>query len=464
MDSDPDHPQKSKTKREVESQDLLSMPVGRAIFSLAWPTIVAVLLENLATTIDLIMVGRLGPAEVAAVGFSSMIFWFLSALVIGVEISVTAIIARNIGAGNRQEARRSLGQAYVLGVTFSVIVAGLTYTMAPDIFRLFGVEPDVFKLSVPYLRILCVGQIFLSVIAVSSGALRGAGDTRTPMFIGAIATVFHVILNYMLILGKFGFPSLGVTGAAIGSSVSFVGGAIIFLALIFRGWLRIQLSAKDFKLDFNRIRQIIRLAVPAAGEMIVMQFGLLIYARFIVSYGTIALSGYQVGMQVLSLSFIPNAGFGTAASTLIGQNLGAGRKKEAKTTGWICMFWGMLFMTFLGIVYMIFTRQIASIFVDDGEVIDVAVSFIRAVAICQGGMAVYFSLSGALRGAGDTRSPLYITLLGMYLFRVPGAWIVTDILQMGIGVVFSLIIFNFLLRDIAILVRYGRGRWVETKI
>jgi putative MATE family efflux protein len=449
-------------KKRIDT--LLEMSVSRAIFSLAWPTIFAVLLQNLATTVDMIMVGRLGAAEIAAVGFSSMIYWLLSSLIIGIEASVTAVVARAIGAGRPEEASRGLGQAYILGVTTSIIMAVATFALAPDILNLFGVEPDVYELSVPYLRLLCVGQVFFTIASISSGALRGAGDVRTPMFIGGVVNIIHIILNYMLILGKFGFPSYGVKGAAYGTLISYAAGALIFLILISKKRVGVSISRSDFRLDLNRLWQIARVALPAGAEMIVLQVGLLIYAKFIVDYGTIALSGYQVGMQVLSLSFIPNTGFGTAASTLIGQNLGAGRKQAAKKTGWICMFWGMVSMGLLGVLYFMFTRQIASIFVNDRDVIDVAVSFIRAVALCQGGMAIYFTLSGALRGAGDTRSPLVITLLGMYGFRIPAAFMVTRVWEMGVGVAFSLLIFDYLVRDVAILIRYARGRWVDTRL
>ncbi len=447
-------------KRITDS--FIDLPIGKAIFTLAWPTILAVLLENLATTVDMIMVGRLGAVEIAAVGFSSMIYWTISALVIGLQAAVTAIVARSIGADKPGDANRGLGLSLSLVLAASTAVALLTFFLAPSIFGLFGLESNVFHLAVSYMRILCFGQIFFGIVAVSSGALRGAGDTRTPMYIGAVGTVIHIVLNYLLILGNFSFPRLGVQGAAIGTTISFFVSAVIYLVLFFRGRLKLQLSLQDFRWDPERIRQTIALALPASGEMIVLQFGLLIYAKFIVAFGTIALSGYQVGMQILSLSFIPHAGFGVAASTLIGQNLGAFRKRAAKKAGWLCVSWGALSMGLMGVIYLIFSRELASIFVDDPEVIEIAATFIRMVAVCQAGMSVHFTLCGALRGAGDTRSPLFITLLGMYGFRIPAVWIVTDILGMGVGAAFSLLIFDYIIRDTAVLIRYGRGKWLET--
>jgi Na+-driven multidrug efflux pump len=153
-----------------------------------------------------------------------------------------------------------------------------------------------------------------------------------------------------------------------------------------------------------------------------------------------------------------------SAATLIGQNLGAGRKKDAKKAGWICVFWGVIAMCSLGVIYLVIPRQLASIFVNDPEVIELAASFIRVVGIAQAMMATYFTLSGALRGAGDTRTPLLVTFIGMYGFRIPAAWIATRYLGMGIQVVFSFLIFDYVVRLVFILIRYQRGRWLDTKV
>jgi putative MATE family efflux protein len=444
--------------------DLLGMPIRRALFTLAWPTVLAVLLEHAATTVDMIMVGRLGAAEIASVGFSSMINWTLTAMVMGLSIAVTAIVARYIGAGRPEEVSRSLGQSIILALVLSTALSLLIFITAPVILGLFGLEQDVFQLSLPYLRILCFGTIFLSVMSVSSGALRGAGDTRTPMYIGAVATIIHIAINYFLIFGKGGAPNLGIRGAAIGTLVSQLIAAIIYGYLLFSARLRISVALNDFKWDSKRAWQVVRLAVPASSEQVVLEVGLLIYARFIVAFGTIALSGYQVGMQVLSLSFIPNGGISMSAATLIGQNLGAGRKKDAKKAGWICVFWGVIAMCSLGVLYLIIPRQLASIFVNDPEVIELAASFIRVVGIAQAMMATYFTLSGALRGAGDTRTPLLVTFLGMYGFRIPAAWIATRYLGMGVQVAFSFLIFDYVVRLVVILIRYQRGKWLDTKV
>jgi putative MATE family efflux protein len=457
-------------EKQVSEEDrgapgsLLRVPVRKAVFSLAWPTILAGMLENIATTVDLIMIGRLGPAEVASVGLCGMIYWVLSGLAIGLSVSAMAIVARSVGGGKQEQAGLALGQTLTLAIGTSAAVAAVTIVLAPAIFRLFGVAPEVSVLSVGYLRIICIGMVFFSVMVISSGALRGAGDMRTPMFVGLVANIIHIVLNYLLIFGKLGLPALGVRGAAIGTLVSFGAGSAVYMALFFGNRLAIRLTRRDFGWDSQRALQVIRLGIPAAAEQIFIQVGLLIYVKFTVEFGTLALSGYQVGMRVLSLSFIFDFGFSTAAAALIGQNLGAEKQREAKQAGWICMWWAILSMSAIGLLYLLFSRQLAAIFVDDPEVIELGALFIRIVAFCQAGMAIHFTLTGALRGAGDTRWPLLITSLGMYGFRIPAAWVITRFFGMGLFATWNLLFVDYVIRVTCILLRYARGRWLETRL
>ena len=465
MPEEPVHLTESKLKEEVAvTSSLLKMPVRKAVFLLAWPTIIAGLLENLATTIDYAMVGLLGPAELAGVGTAAMIFWVLSALGIGLSVAAMALVARGIGGGSQKDARLALSQSIWLSIISGIVIGGATIATAPMIVGWFGVMPDVERFSISYLRILNMGMVFFAIMSVASGALRGAGDTRTPMVIGLLANLIHFGLNYILIFGKFGMPAFGVAGAAMGTAVSYGVASIIYFILFFRNRLVIGLSLSDCKWDFDRARQVMRVAIPATIEQFFLQLGVVLYMKFIVGYGTTALSGYHVGMRVLSLSFIPNLGFSTAAGALIGQNLGAGRKPEAKLAGWTCLGWAMLSMCTIGLGFLLFSRPLADFFVDDPEVIELGALFIRIVAYCQPGMATYFTLAGALRGAGDTRSPLFIALLGMYCFRIPAAWVLTHIFHVSLFTIFALLMGDYLIRIICILLRYSRGKWLETRI
>ena len=448
----------------VKPSDILNMPVYRSIFHLAWPTLFAGLLENMATTVDMIMVGKLGAAAIAAVGFCGMINWSLTSLIMGLSIAVTAIVARNFGGGEKKAAEFALAQSIILS---SILATGVTLVIlcgAPRIMIFFGVEKEVYVLAVPYLRIISVSSIFLALLVSLSSALRGAGDTRTPMLIGFIANLINVGLNYILIFGKLGFPAMGVKGAAVGSMLALFSATAISLFLFRSGRLRLSLSFSHFKWNRTQMWTLIRIAIPASIEQFTVQIGLLTYAKFIVYYGTAALSGYQVGMQVLSLSFIPNAAFSVAASTLVGQNLGAGQKQQAKRAAWICLGLGTLSMSTVGAIALFNAEFLASIFVKEPEVIRIGAAFIWIVAFSQPGMAIYFTLAGALRGAGETRAPLCVTLIGMYGIRIPGAFFVSQKLGLALEATFSLLIFDYLARVLGIYYFFQKGKWMDKDV
>ncbi|MBA3027782.1 MAG: MATE family efflux transporter [Desulfobacteraceae bacterium] len=441
--------------------DILNMPVQKAIFHLAWPTIFSGILENLTTTVDMIMVGTLGAPAIAAVGFCGMINWTLSSLMMGLSIAITAMVARSYGGGQKKDAEFAVAQAMILALILAAGIALIIFFGAPWILRFLGVQNDVYELAVPYLKIISFSGLFFAVLITLGGALRGAGDTRTPLYIGFISNICNVALNYVLIFGKMGFPALGVTGAAIGSMISLLVATLLLVILCHTGWLTLQLSFMHFRWDSGRMRALIRMAIPASIEQFVVQLGLLVYARFIVGFGTAALSGYQVGSQVLSLSFIPNGAFSIAASTLVGQNLGAGRKSEAKRAAWICLGLGTLSMSTVAAITLFNAEFLASVFVKEPDVIHLGANFIAIVAFSQPAMAVYFILAGALRGAGDTRSPLYVTLICMYGIRIPGAFLVSLFMDMGIELTFGLLILDYIARAVGILYFFRKGKWME---
>jgi putative MATE family efflux protein len=449
------------SEKSVLQSDILNMPVQRAIFHLAWPTIFSGILENLTTTVDMIMVGKLGAPAIAAVGFCGMINWTLASLMMGLSIAVTAIVARNYGGGQKEEAEVAVAQAIIVSL---ILAAGITVVIlagAPWILRFLGVQDDVYELAVPYLKIISVSGIFFAVLISLASALRGAGDTRTPLYIALITNFFHVGLNYVLIFGKLGFPAMGVTGSAIGSMISLFIATLILFFLCHTGWLKLKLSFTHFRWNSNQMRDLIRIAIPASIEQFVVQLGILIYARFIVDYGTVALSGYQVGSQVLSLSFIPNGAFSIAASTLVGQNLGAMRKTEAKRAAWICLVLGTLSMSTIAAITLFNAEFLASVFVKEPEVIRLGAAFIAIVAFSQPAMAIYFTLAGALRGAGDTRSPLFVTLISMYGLRIPGAFLASRFMNIGLELTFGLLILDYMARASGILFFFRKGKWMK---
>jgi len=263
-----------------------------------------------------------------------------------------------------------------------------------------------------------LSEPFQGIFLMCASALRGAGDTRTPLWIGGLIDVIAIFLNYVLIFGKFGLPALGVDGSAIATLIAIaLGGALFFWALSLRDSL-LKFQWRRIWPDFRLAWRILRIGNPAAIEQLVIQFGLLAYVAFVASYGEKPVAAYFIGVRILALSFLPGFGFSAAAATLVGQGLGAGDKAFSRRAGWETTYMSIAMMTGLGLLIYIFAHRIAALFIDDAAVIGFTVTFMYALGAAQPLMAIDWTLTGALRGAGDSQFPLFASVAGFYGLRL----------------------------------------------
>ncbi|MFQ5552952.1 MAG: MATE family efflux transporter, partial [Thermoplasmata archaeon] len=315
----------------------------RTILALAWPVVLANLFQTLTTTIDLLMVGRLPDPAVAlaAVGFGGQMVFFTFTIMISITSGTVALVSRFIGAKEPERASRVLGQSLLLGLVLSlpVILVGLLF--GESIVALFGAEPDVVAAGGTYIGTVFFAAPFLFTMFISIAALRGAGDTLTPLLVGLLINATNVVLNFHLIFGasyalgglELVIPSLGVFGAAIGTSLSFALGAAVYIALFLRGKLRLQLRRPRPLWNREAARRILRIGAPAGMEQLAFQGGILIWIAMVVSFGTEAFAAHNIGLRIESFAFMPGLGFSIAAAALVGQNLGAEKPKEAERSG-----------------------------------------------------------------------------------------------------------------------------------
>ncbi|HVA80579.1 MAG TPA: MATE family efflux transporter, partial [Candidatus Binataceae bacterium] len=259
---------------------------------------------------------------------------------------------------------------------------------------------------------------FQGVFLMCAAALRGAGDTRTPLWIGGMIDVLAIVLNYVLIFGKLGFPALGVDGSAVATLIAIaIGGLLFFWALSLDGmvlnfhWHRLW---PDRALGWR----ILRVGNPAAIEQLVIQFGFVAYVAFVAGYGDKEVAAYFIGVRILALSFLPGFGFSNASATLVGQGLGAGDPEFARKAGWISTQLSIVLMSAMGALFVVFARPIAALFIDDPVVINYTVAFMYALGAAQPLMAIDWTITGALRGAGDSQFPLYGSLAWFYGMRL----------------------------------------------
>jgi putative MATE family efflux protein len=435
------------------------MHTKRIILALAWPAIIDNLLHTLTHTADMIMVGRLGAASLAGVGLGGQVIFIFQSLMIAVTAGTVAMVARSIGERNTEKARNVLEQSLVFGGLATAIATPLLYAFVDDFLHIYQAEAYVLALTTDYLRIAVFGTTFIFICLACAQSLRGAGDTRTPLLVSSTINIANIGLNYIFIFGKLGIPAMGVKGAALGTTIAYIWGTSLYFFLLSRNYLRISLSFKRFHLEFSTIKRVLHIGTPAALEQLVIQAGFLVFTVIITSFGTASIAAHQIGVRIQSFSFMPGFGFSMAATALVGQNLGAKDFKEAEKSGWEACKLAIILMTAGGFLLFIFAREIAVIFVSEPAVIDKAVVFIRILAFGEPAIAVHFTIAGALRGAGDTKWPLYASTAGLYGLRIPMAIILGYFLGWGVFGAWIAMTAEYFVRASVISLRFKRGGW-----
>lgn len=436
----------------------------KVTWALAWPAIISFSLESVAGLCDLLMVGHLGPPAVAAVGVGVQILSAVNTTMFAFGTGTLAVVARCIGASERREAEETLRQSVVAAVMVAAVVILPVLLHPHALVGLFSVEPAVADDAAAFLRIVMLAVPGTAVVFVIASSLRGAGDTRTPLLIGAVVSVLNVVLGFVLIFGRLGLPALGVRGAATATATAFTVGAGVGLWLLARGTLGLTVRWRGFRFHGDVVRRVLRIGYPAALESLLIQLGFFVYIVFVARYGTGPVAAYFIGARVLALSFLPGLGFATAAGALVGQNLGAGRPADARESGWAAMRLAIGMMTAAGAIIYVAARPIARLFVGDPPVVEAADQFIRILAIAQPMMAIDFVMGGALRGAGDTRFPLVTVLVAFYGCRLGLAWIVTHALGLPLIWLWLCVLSDFFARATLKSWRFRSGAWARVKV
>jgi putative MATE family efflux protein len=427
------------------------------VLALAWPAVVGNLLFSTVGLVDTKIVGALGAPAIAAVTTGNRIFFILQAVLMAVTAGTTALVARAWGANDRVEAERVTTASVVLcvGVAGSLTLPGML--LSSRLAHIFRLDPQAVEYATTFIWWLSVFNAPFAASFVIGTALRAAGDTRTPLWIGALTNVVNIFLAYGLVLGRFGLPQLGVVGAAIANGLAFTLGALVFAALWLRGRLLLGLS-RSGALTRTRLRKMLQIGYPAAIEQIVWQGGFIGFLWIVSLYGTAPYAAYGIGVTILSFSFVVGFGFSIAAGTLVGQHLGAGDPDGATRSGWHALRLSIGAMVVLGALIIVFARSIAQFMIKDPEVVELTVFFIYVLGAMQPLMAIEFALGGALRGSGDTRFPLLAVLSGLIGVRVLLASIFAY-LGLSVHWVFAALIGDYIVKATMLTWRFSSGRW-----
>jgi putative MATE family efflux protein len=421
-------------------------------------------LQSTVGLVNTVIVAELGRDAVAGVGLATQIHFLAFAVLSAVTIGSVALVARASGAGEPREADRVLRMSAALGSVLGALMM-LAIPFTETIVGAFGVAPPVVAVGGSYLRLLLLFNVPFAFGLVVSSGLRGAGDVRTPMAVGVVVNVLNVLGNYALVFGKWGAPELGTDGSALAGGLSFGVGAVLFLWPWARNALVIERGPWLDGFSRERAARILRIGVPTFLEQTAWQLGLWIFLRVVAEYGTEPVAAYLIGVRILSFSFVPGLGFAMAASTLVGQHLGAREPDLASRSGWRANLSAMGVMGALGLLIIGVARPVSGWFGATGEAtVDLTVSFIWILGAAQPLMAVEFALGGALRGAGDTRFPLFAILAGLFVFRLGGAAIVVMLLHGTVIQVWSCLLADYAVKAALLSARFASGRWKEIAV
>ena len=429
------------------------------VWTLAWPSIITNLFYATSSIVAIKIVGNLGPDAIAAAVTGQRVTFILQAVLTGVLAGSTALIARNWGADDKLEAGIFITRTVQLVLLLSLISSALIWQFAEPLVKFFGLKGQALILSELYLRAISPFYVAFGCGLALITALRAVGDVKTPLIIGFIMNLFAIFFMLVFVNGWLGFPNYGVVGAAYGNGVSFIIGASLLIVC----WLSNQLPVKYFSifnLDIERVKQIFNVGLPAALEQIIFQIGITAFLILVAYYGTEAYAAYGIGVQILSFSFVIGFGFSIAGATLVGQHLGAKNKNQARRAGWGAMRLSIISMTFFGIIIILLAEPLARFMIDNDEVVRLTVIFIWLLGSMQPLMAIEFSLGGALRGAGDTKTPLVITLTCLLFIRVFLA-VIFFLLDARIEIIFSTLVADYVVKGVLYVARFKSDKWMN---
>lgn len=438
------------------------------VFRLAMPAVSELVLNTLVGLVDILLVGQMTLATIAylgygtapalaATGLAGEMFWTMSLLFMAIGTGCTALVARATGAKDPVTANAALRQGLLMGLLSAVVMSVVAIGFAESVMTVYRAEALVSDLSAQFTRILGYSFVPTAMMMIGMASLRGAGDTRTPLMIMIVVNVLNMVLSYLLISGSFGMMPLGVEGAAIGTAIARTVGGIAVLTVLFRGrgGLLLQLN---FQRDWEMIRRIVRVGWPFAGEQMVFQGALILFIGMVNQLGTAAYAAHNLVIRIESLAFLPGWGYGIAASALVGQALGAKNPDEAHAASIEALKQTSVMMVVLGGLMALFPAPLLAFFVNDPSVIAAGVVPLQIAGAFQIAMGANFVLSGALRGAGDTRWPLYTKVISTWGLRLPITFIV---LMSGGGLVGVWIAMgaDFCSQAILAYVRFRKGKW-----
>ena len=443
--------------------DLSREDIGR-VAAITLPALLELVLSQLFTMVDTIMLGRseVSAVAIAAVGLTNNPMNLVRSVFIALNVGTTAGVAWAVGAGEKKSAAQIARNALMLNSLVGLAAAALLYSFAGQIVTFMGAGADTFDYARTYLRIVAAGFVPLSMTFAITAGFRGVGQTRLPMTYNLLANLLNVVGNYALIYGKFGLPKMGVAGAALSTALSQVVGLALALCTAFRAHTPVQMRLDgDWHLRVKWLRRILNVGMTSMLEQLIMQVGFIIFARQVSGLGTTIFAAHQIGLSINGLTWMPGQAFGVAATTLVGQSLGAGEKKKATNFVKLIHRMSLCVAVVMAALFLTCAPAIVALYTTDKQVAALSAGVLRLIALGMPGICTQLPIAAGLRGARDTRFPLMASMAGIWIFRVMLAGPFIYGFGWGLTGAWLTIVLDQSTRALVVYARFKTGRWLH---
>lgn len=445
-------------------QDFSQINLSRGIALLAIPTVLEMAMESTFGVVDALWVGRLGAAALATVGLTESLVVLIFSIALGLSMAATATVARRVGEKDHEGASIAAVQTIFCGLVVAVVLGIAGASFAPQLLRLMHAEPAVIASGARYTSIILGANAGIVLLFLINGIFRGAGDAAACMRALWLANLINMALDPCFIYGFAGFPALGVTGAAVATTIGRSIGVLYQFYTLARGRGRIVVARRHLRLDWPVMRGLLRIAWTGMIQYFVSTASWVSLTRINAAFGSAAVAGYTLAFRIILFAILPSWGISSSAATLVGQNLGAGQPRRAAQSVWLSGLYNMGFLTFIGILFFAFAHPLVGLFTRDAHIASIAVTCLRFVSLGYPFYAWGMVMEQAFNGAGDTVTPTWINLGCYWMLQIPLAWYLAGSAGLGPrGVYLAICLAESLLAVVSMSI-FRRGAWQRVRV
>ena len=441
------------------SHDYTSGPIGRAIFLLAVPMVIEMAMESVFAVVDVFFVGRLGAAAVATVGLTESLMIVIYTVAFGLSIGATATVPRRIGEKDADGAARAAVQVLLLGLGVSAALGVAGAIWAPELLSLMGAAPEVIEQGTMFARVSLGGSATAFLLFLVNAVFRGAGDAAVAMRVLILGNGINIVLDPALIFGIGPFPELGLTGAAVATTIGRGVGCLYAISLLGKGSGHLKVRRQHVRLEPTTMWMIAALSGWGTFQVALGSMSWIGLVRVVSGFGSTAMAGYTIAIRIVLFALMPAFGIGAAAATMVGQSLGAKLPERAEQSVWTAAKFNMLCLTLIGLVFLVFAPQLVGWFTPDASVAAVAVYGLRAIGLGFPLYALGMVLEQSFNGAGDTRTPTWINFLCFWVVQIPTAWLLAARFGLEERGVFIAVTVAYSVLAIVSAIMFKRGGW-----